>query len=89
MDELGYTQSKPTTLWEDNMACIYMSESAVMYHKARHIDTRVYHLRELCAGGTIKLEKVETTKQTANSLTKGKQRPLFVEHWRDMLGMCP
>jgi len=89
MDELGYAQTKPTTLWEDNMACIYMSESAAMYHKARHIDTRVYHLLELCAGGALKLEKVETTKQTADSLTKGTPRPLFVEHRKDMLGMCP
>ena len=41
------------------MACIYMLESAVMYHKARHIDTRVYHLRELCKNGELKLVKVE------------------------------
>eukprot|EP00961_Rhodomonas_salina_P234113 3163813-Rhodomonas_salina.3 len=29
-------------LWEGNMACIYMLQTsqAVMYHKARHIDTR-------------------------------------------------
>ena len=58
-----------------------------MYHKARHIDTRIYHLRELCKNGLMKLVKVESAKQTADSLTKGKQRPLFVEHQRDMLGM--
>ena len=51
-----------------------------MYHKARHIDTRVYHLRELCKNGELKLVKVELAKQTADSLTKGTPRPLFVEH---------
>ena len=87
MDELGHKQKEPTTLYEDNMACIYMSESSVMYHKARHIDTRVYHLRELCKDGIMKLIKVESAKQTADSLTKGTPRPLFVAHRRDMLGM--
>ena len=48
---LGYAQGAPTVLFEDNMACIYMSRSSAMYHKARHIDTRVYHLRELCRRG--------------------------------------
>eukprot|EP00961_Rhodomonas_salina_P040632 546022-Rhodomonas_salina.1 len=26
MEDLGYKQEKPTVLWEDNMACIYMSQ---------------------------------------------------------------
>ena len=69
------------------MACIYMSESAVMYHKARLIDMRVYHLRELCKEGQLKLVKVESAKQTADSLMKGTPRPLFVEHRKGMLGM--
>eukprot|EP00961_Rhodomonas_salina_P259186 3501865-Rhodomonas_salina.1 len=51
LQDLGYEQTDPTTLWEDKMACIYMSQTSVMYHKARHIDTRVYHLRELCKAG--------------------------------------
>ena len=44
--DLGYAQGAPTVLFEDNMASIYMSRSSAMYHKARHIDTRVYHLCE-------------------------------------------
>ena len=87
MDDLGYAQSQPTMLYEDNMVCIYMSESAAMYHKARHINTRVYHLRELCKEGQLKLIKVESAKQLADSLTKGTPRPLLVEHRKGMLGM--
>ncbi len=34
MDDLGFPQQDPTVLWEDNMACIYMSQTSVMYHKA-------------------------------------------------------
>eukprot|EP00961_Rhodomonas_salina_P203504 2746042-Rhodomonas_salina.1 len=60
MEDLGFKQEEPTVLWEDNMACIYMSQTSVMsrYHKALHIDTRVYHLRELCKEGILILEKV-------------------------------
>eukprot|EP00961_Rhodomonas_salina_P081263 1092875-Rhodomonas_salina.1 len=57
IEDLGFAQMEPTVLWEDNMACIYMSKTSVMYHKARHIDTRVYHLRELCKDGVLVLEK--------------------------------
>ena len=87
LEELDHPQFAPMLMHEDNMACIVMSESAAMYHKARHIDTRVYHLRELCKNGEMKLVKVESAKQTADSLTKGTLRPLFVEHLRGMLGM--
>ena len=45
LEEMGYSQHGPTVTYEDNMACIYMSRTSVMYHKARHIDTRVYRLR--------------------------------------------
>mmetsp|Transcript_61192 Transcript_61192/g.126355 ORF Transcript_61192/g.126355 Transcript_61192/m.126355 type:complete len:227 (+) Transcript_61192:2192-2872(+) len=85
-EELGYPQPGATQLFEDNMACIFMSESAAMYHKARHIDTRVYHLRELCKEGSLKLIKVESARQAADSLTKGTPRPLFEAHRRVMLG---
>mmetsp|Transcript_61225 Transcript_61225/g.126463 ORF Transcript_61225/g.126463 Transcript_61225/m.126463 type:complete len:1000 (-) Transcript_61225:457-3456(-) len=80
LSDLGYAQGAPTILYEDNMACIYMSCSSAMYHKARHIDTRVYHLRELCRRGEMKLEKVASEFQAADSLTKSTPRPLFVAH---------
>jgi hypothetical protein len=86
MEELGYAQPKPTITYEDNMACIYMSRSAAMYHKARHIDTRVYHLRDLCKEGVMELEKIDTTAQVADSFTKGTPRVLFDEHRRIMMG---
>jgi hypothetical protein len=86
MEELGFAQTKPTLTYEDNMACIYMSKSAAMYHKARHIDTRVYHLRDLCKEGTMELEKIDTTRQVADSFTKATPRPLFDAHRTVMMG---
>eukprot|EP00961_Rhodomonas_salina_P032761 441754-Rhodomonas_salina.1 len=69
MEELGYAQLEPTKMFEDTMACIFMSRSSASFHKVRHIDTRVYHLRELCKTGVMKLEKVESAKMAADSTT--------------------
>eukprot|EP00961_Rhodomonas_salina_P169898 2289540-Rhodomonas_salina.1 len=63
MDDLGFPQQDPTVCWEDNMTCIYMSQTSVMYHKARHIDMRFYHLLELCKDGALVLEKVASADQ--------------------------
>eukprot|EP00961_Rhodomonas_salina_P125923 1696724-Rhodomonas_salina.1 len=57
MEELDYAQTEPTVLYEDNMECIFMSRTLVMYHKARHINMCVYHLRELCKNKMMVLEK--------------------------------
>ena len=89
MEEMGYGQDCPTELLEDNMACIFMSKSSGAHHKVRHIDTCVYHLRDLCKNGTMELVKVESSHQAADSLTKGTPRVLFEEHRGVMLGLPP
>lgn len=86
MEEMGHEQLAPTVTWEDNVACIYMSRTSVMYHKARHIDTRVYRLREMCKDCTMRLEKITTQEQTADVMTKGLPKAVFVKHRNAMLG---
>eukprot|EP00961_Rhodomonas_salina_P262164 3543112-Rhodomonas_salina.1 len=87
MEDLGYKQEQQTVLWEDNMACIYMSQTSVMYHKASHIDMRVYHLRELCKDSVMVLEKVASVDQVADSLTKSTPKPAFEKHSSSMMGL--
>jgi hypothetical protein len=87
MEEMGHEQQQPTVTWEDNVACIYMSRTSVMYHKARHIDTRVYRLREMCRDGTMRLEKISTQEQTADIMTKGLPKAPFCKHRNRMLGI--
>ena len=86
LEELDHPQLAPTLMHEDNMACIYTSESAAMYHKALHIDTSVYHLRDLVKDGVVKLVKIPTDHQVADLLTKATPRPAFAEHTQGMLG---
>eukprot|EP00961_Rhodomonas_salina_P181474 2449294-Rhodomonas_salina.3 len=99
MEDLGYKQEQRIVFWEpeDNMACIYMSQTSVMNHKARHIDTRVYHLCQLCKEGVmvLRLEKLEvaseSAEQVADSLTKSMPGPkqTFKKHLKatGMMGL--
>ncbi len=55
-NRLGIIRIHPLSQYiaQDNMACIFLNQGARMYHKAKHIDTRVYKLRELSSGIILK-----------------------------------
>jgi hypothetical protein len=86
MASMGYPQDKPTQVAEDNVACIYMSKSSAMHHKSKHIDVRVYKLRELVNDGTMELYQVASADQTADALTKSVSAELLRRHRQRMLG---
>lgn len=71
LDEMGFAQTSPTVLWEDNQACIYMSNHEGLLNRAKHIDTRVHRLRELVQTSVLKLFKIPTAEQVADAFTKG------------------
>ena len=88
MEEMGIVQPGPTPVFEDNWACIYLSKNSAMFHKSKHIDVRVHHLRDMCNNGTMELLKVATAKQVADAFTKALPQPAFEGHRSVMLG-CP
>eukprot|EP00961_Rhodomonas_salina_P289923 3917662-Rhodomonas_salina.1 len=47
-----------------------MSKSSVMFHKGKHIDVRVYRLREFVQDGIMELYHVQTHEQAADCFTK-------------------
>ena len=58
-----------------------------MYHKSKHIDVRVYHLRDMCQAGVTELIKIGTNDQVADWFTKSLPLPAFTKHRKVMLGM--
>mmetsp|Transcript_32838 Transcript_32838/g.76492 ORF Transcript_32838/g.76492 Transcript_32838/m.76492 type:complete len:191 (+) Transcript_32838:5426-5998(+) len=84
-DGIGFPQPGPTTLYEDNQGTIYMSRSVGAFNRSKHIDTRVFHLRELVASGILLLTKVGTAFNLADAFTKGLAGPLFAEHRQYLL----
>ena len=88
MSILGYEQGKPTMIAQDNNACIFLVKGAGMYNRAKHIDTRIYNVRELASGDDpqVKLYKIAGDLQPSDMLTKGLPRAAFERHRRVLMG---
>jgi hypothetical protein len=57
-----------------------------MYNRAKHIDTRVYRIRELSESGEVKIYKVAGENQPADIFTKSLPRPAFEKHRSSLMG---
>jgi len=51
LKDFGYEQHAATEIYEDNLACIAMSENPVRRKFSRHTDIRRYFIRELVKAG--------------------------------------
>ena len=89
LETMGYEQHGPTLVGEDNVACIHMSESSAMFHKGKHIDVRVYRLREFVADKVMKLYYINTSSQVADTLTKSLPSDTVRKHRDIMAGFVP
>eukprot|EP00961_Rhodomonas_salina_P249572 3373485-Rhodomonas_salina.1 len=69
-DAMGFEQSCPTPVAEDNIVCIYILKSSAMYHKTKVINTQVYWLREFVQDREMELYYVAMSDQVADCFTK-------------------
>jgi len=63
------SQTKATLLYEDNLACVAMSENPVRRKFSRHIDILKHCVCELVLNGFLKLVPLRTHKMVADALT--------------------
>jgi hypothetical protein len=76
LEEIGFPQPESTKVFEDNAACIYSSmDSKPMNPRSKHIDTRIFKLKEFVKDGIMTLVKVESERQVADNLTKPLHKP--------------
>ena len=87
--DFGYTQENPTNVYEDNLACVAMSENPVRRKFSRHIDIRYYFVRDLVAQKVIKLIPLRTHKMVADQLTMSLPAPAHAKHRDVMIGCAP
>ena len=85
LTDFGFSQTKATLLYEDNLVCVAMSENLVR-RKSRQTDIRKYYVRKLVLNGFLKLVPLRTHKMVADSLTKSLLSPDFVGHRQIMTG---
>ena len=80
-------QDEPTVIFEDNQACIAMSENQVHRERSRHIDVRKYFVRDLVDDKVLKLIHCKTNEMVADALTKSLPYPSFSLHRKKMTGI--
>ena len=87
LEEIGRTQAEPTVLFEDNAACILASrENSLMQPRSKHIDTRIFKLKEFVAEKVLDLQKVSSIDNVADCMTKALSRPSVEAARSYMLG---
>jgi len=88
MELLGYQQTAPTLIAQDNNTCIFLVKGSGMYAQAKHIDTRVHRVREFAAKDKpeVKLYKIAGEYQPADNFTKGLPQVAFQRHRRTIMG---
>jgi hypothetical protein len=79
MDELGYGDSEPTFVHEDNEGSIKIANNPRCHHRLKHIELKYHLTRDAIENKTIVVAKIPTFDQTADVMTK----PLMkADHWR-------
>jgi len=89
LTDFEFSQTQATLLYEDNLACVAMSENPVRRKFSRPIDIRKYFVRELVLAGFLKLVPLRTHKMVADALTKSLPSPAFIGHRQIMTGHTP
>ena len=67
--ELGIDQGG-VQLYCDSQSAIYLAKHQIYHARTKHIDVRFHKVRELIASGDLILEKVHTSENAADMLTK-------------------
>ena len=80
LEELGFKQKEPTTIWGDNEACIKMFKSAVSSAQLRHIKIDHHFVRDHVLNGDIKMLHIPTQNMVADIMTKALSKVIFRQH---------
>ena len=80
LGEVGFPQTSPTPMYEDNEACVKMVENPIVSKRNKHIELDCHYIRQEYKLGSIRMVRVGTTDQRADLMTKNLPRPAFVRH---------
>jgi molybdopterin-guanine dinucleotide biosynthesis protein A len=75
LKDVGEPQHEPTPLYEDNQACIIISNPKAYTKKSRTIDVKYHFTRELVEKGEICVLPIPTAQQLADICTKNLPAP--------------
>jgi len=77
--EIGIEQTEPTVMYEDNEACIKISEGGGSFQAKKHFELRYFYILHLVTKKTVKMVHISTKGQLADILTKLLDRNRFIQ----------
>ena len=84
--ELGFDISAPSRLHIDNLFALSVAKNPEHHGRMKHLDLRLYWLRDEVAKGRIEIEHLWTSDMPADILTKSLPKPKVLEMVK-MLGL--
>ena len=89
MWDLGIPQQAATILYEDNDACTAMANAQKPTSQTRHMDIQCFALAEWVERDLMILERIHTSINVADHMTKILDRTLFYRHVDYIMGHVP
>lgn len=68
--DFGVTIHGPITIYEDNQSCIKLSGSEKVNNRSKHIDVKIYTVKDYVSSGVIEVEYCPTDDMVADIFTK-------------------
>ena len=84
--DVGFKQSEPTVLFEDNQGAIALSRNPKDHPRTKHIDIKYHYIRETIENKQVQLLYCPTADMVADTLTKGLPKYSF-EKCREAMGV--
>jgi hypothetical protein len=84
MEEIGFPQTGPSTIYNDNAAAVIMVRQNYSSSATRHIKLKFHYIREKVSDGEIEVKFCPTTRMIADIMTKSLDRVKFAR-LRDLL----
>jgi hypothetical protein len=73
MEELG-KKKENSRLYYDSESAIHLAKNSTFHLKTKHIQPRCHFIRSILEDGHLNLEKIHTSQNPADMLTKGVTR---------------
>ena len=86
LEDLDIPQKYATTIYEDNLGCVYMVQNNKPTRRTRHVDVRQLAIIDWVAKDLLKVKHICTNENTGDGLTKPLGKTLFHRHTDSLLG---
>ena len=73
MEELGKKQEN-SRLYSDSQSAIHLAKNSVFHSRTKHIELKYHFIRSILDEELLKLEKIHTSQNPVDMLTKGVTR---------------